>query len=117
MSERTRARRSTSTLSPHLFDLLPYIRRRFHNVSACALERFHLLRRGTGAAADDRAGMTHAPSRRCGLAGDEGNDRFLEVRLYVRRPLFLGRSADLADHDDRFRRRIRFECGEAIDEV
>ena len=82
-----------------------------------AFQRGHLLRRGSFAAADDRAGMTHAPSRRGGLAGDEGHDRLGHVLLHKRGRLLLRRAADLTDHDDGLGGRIVLERGQAVDEV
>ncbi len=54
------------------------------------------------AAADDRAGVSHSFSGRCGAAGDEGGDRFGDVRFDEGGCFFFGRAADFADHQDRF---------------
>ena len=45
-------------------------------------------------------------ARRRGPAGDERDDRLLDVLLDVRGGLLLGRAADLADHQDRFGLRV-----------
>src|SRR5438034_458049 len=47
------------------------------------------------------AGVTHAAPRRRRLAGDEADDRLLEVGLDPRRGIFFGVAADLANHDHR----------------
>src|SRR5438105_9427127 len=72
--------------------------RALHHFHARCRQRSHLLRRGALAARDDRAGMSHAPAWRSGLTGNEAHHRLLERLLNIRRRLFLGRSADLADH-------------------
>ena len=47
-------------------------------------------------------GVAHPASGRRRLAGDEADDRLLEVRLDPGGRLFFGAAADLANHDDRF---------------
>ena len=58
------------------------------------------------AAGNDRAGVPHPASGRRGLAGDEADDRLLEVLRDERGGFFLGGAADLADHHDGFGLRI-----------
>src|SRR6202008_4491405 len=70
--------------------------------------RFHRGGLGAGialAAGDDGAGMAHAAAGRRGDAGDEADHRLLAAAfglvLEELGGVFLGRAADLADHDDR----------------
>src|SRR5690606_23080626 len=52
----------------------------------------------------------------CGLSGNETDDGLRHLRAHVlRRLLFVG-PADLADHDDRARFRVRLERRQAVDE-
>src|SRR3954447_1871887 len=104
-------------LLPHLSHFRTHLARRLYDVNAGRFERGHLLRRGAFAAADDRAGVAHAASRRCRLSRDERDDRLRHVRFHERGRFFLRRAADLADHDDRFGGVIGLERGQAIDEV
>src|SRR5947207_11606138 len=50
----------TPSLSPHLAHLRAHLARRLHDMNPGGLQRGHLLRCGAFAAADDRAGVTHA---------------------------------------------------------
>src|SRR4249919_2833171 len=54
--------------------------------------------------------MTHAAARRRGAAGNEANHGFLPAPfglvLQELRGIFLGRTADFADHDDRLGLRV-----------
>ena len=52
-------------------------------------------------ARDDRAGMSHPASGRRRLAGDEADDRLLEISPDPRRGVLFRAPADFADHDDR----------------
>src|SRR5512133_1664846 len=70
------------------------------HTDAALLQDRHLFGRGTLAAGDDRAGVTHALAGRGGDAGDVGCYRFGHVLFYEVSPFFLGGAADLADHDD-----------------
>src|SRR3954453_13746459 len=107
----------SASLFPHLFYLRAHLARRLHDVNPGIFERRHLLGGRAFAAADDRAGVAHAAARRCGLPGDERNDRLGHIRLHERRRFLLGRPADLADHDDRFGGIVLLERGQTIDEV
>src|SRR5579872_404720 len=73
---------------------------------------------GAGAPGDDGAGMAHAAPRRRGDACDEPDHRLLHLRFLEEfRGFFLGRSADLADHDDGLSVGIGEKELEAIDEI
>ncbi|MND44866.1 hypothetical protein D3C80_357150 [compost metagenome] len=61
--------------------------------------------------------MAHALARRCGNTSDVGNDRLGDVGLDVGRGFFFSRTADLADHDDRFGLRVFLEQLQDVDEV
>src|SRR6266404_1372806 len=70
------------------------------------------------AAGDNGPGMSHAPSRRRGAAGDETHHRLLALCGFQQgRGLFLGAAADLADHDDGLGLLIVQEQLQAIDEA
>ncbi|CKX96535.1 Uncharacterised protein [Mycobacterium tuberculosis] len=64
--------------------------------------------------------MTHAAARRRGTTSDKSDHRLLATALgfvlQELRRVFLGRSADFADHDDRFGFLIRQEQFEHVDE-
>ena len=62
-------------------------------------------------------GVAHPASRRRGLAGDEADDRLLEVRLDPGGRVLLGVAADLADHHDRLGRRVAGEQRQRVDEA
>src|ERR1043166_985314 len=61
------------------------------------------------AAADNSARMTHAAPRGSSRSGDETGDGFFAIRFNPLGGFLLGGSADLADHDDAMRVRIRVE--------
>src|SRR5215212_3367596 len=73
------------------------------------------------AAGDDRTGVAHAASGRSRAAGDEADHRLLAALLGLAGDeggrLFLGRAADLADHDDRLGLGIGEEHVEHLDEL
>src|SRR5215472_15255615 len=73
------------------------------------------------AARDDCAGVAHATPGRRGAAGNEADDRLLAPALgLVREELgrvLLRAAADLANHDDRLRLRIREKHLQHLDEV
>src|SRR5208282_2116070 len=73
------------------------------------------------AAGNDGAGMAHAPPWRRGAAGDEPDRRFLAATLgFVLeklRRVFLRRTADLADQDDRRGRLVGEEHFQDLDEI
>ena len=72
--------RPAATLSSQrLAHLDAHVGRALHDVDAGLGQRVHLLRRRALAAGDDRAGMSHAASGRRRLAGDEPDDRLLEL--------------------------------------
>src|SRR5665213_1485837 len=86
--------------------------------------RFHRCGLGTGvtlAAGDNRAGVTHAAPGRCGYPGDKTDRRLLAAALgFVLEELggiFLGRTADLADHHDRGGLGVRQEHFKYSDEL
>ena len=88
-------------ISTQLFAIaLPMSAGLLTTLTPAARERGHLLGGRAFAARDDRAGVAHPSPGRRGLAGDEADDRLLEMRLDPRRRLFLGGAADLANHDD-----------------
>src|SRR5216684_4378326 len=93
-------------------------RRGIGDGDAGALHRLDLVFGRAAAAGDDGAGMAHAPAGRCGGAGDETDHRLLGLAaLEELRRLFLGRAADLADHDDRLGLLVLEEEFEAVDEI
>src|SRR5688572_877879 len=96
-------------------------RRRGRDLDARCLHRGDLVLRAALAAGDDGAGVAHAATRRRGAAGDESDNRLRAALLRLggneRRGFLLGRAADLADHDDRFSRRIGEEEVEHLDEL
>src|SRR6185312_6584158 len=73
----------------------------FGDVDASGAHRIHLGGGGIVSAADDGAGMAHAPARRRGGASDEADSGLLYLLTgeEVRR-VDLAVAADLADHDD-----------------
>jgi len=54
------------------------------------------------ATGDNGPGVAHAPSWRGGLAGDESDYRFLDVRFDVGGGRFFGCASDFANQDDGF---------------
>jgi hypothetical protein len=80
-------------------------------------ERVELGLGGALAARDDGAGVAHPLARGGGDAGDEADDGLLDVGLDEGGAVFLGRAADLADHDDALGLGVLVEEGEAVDEV
>src|SRR5262245_46817039 len=69
-------------LRPEAFlDRSSHIGGTLHDLDSGCTERGHLLGRRALPARNDRAGVTHAASRRRRLAGDKRDDGFLEVRL------------------------------------
>ncbi len=66
---------------------------------------------------DDCTGMAHALARRSSHTGDVGNNRLGHVCLDVGSRFFFSRTADLADHDDRFGLRVFLEQLQDVDEV
>ena len=81
------------------------------------LEGCHLLRGSSLSSGNDRAGMSHPSSWRCGLPGNEADDGFADVLFDEFGCLFLGISADLSDHHDPFSLGILFEHFETINEI
>ena len=75
-------------------------------MNASRRHRRHLACGRALAAADDRASMAHASSRRRRLPRDECHHRLRHVLLDELRRLLLRRAADLADQDDRLGVRI-----------
>ena len=71
------------------------------------------------AAGDDGARMSHAPSGRGRASRDAARDRLFPACLRLVRDelggFFLGRSADLADHDDRLGLRVAEQQIERVD--
>src|SRR5690606_10444647 len=85
--------------SERLPDQIHDLDRTARDADAVLLEGADLLRCGAGRAADDRAGVTHAAARRCGLPGDEADDRLGQALADEGGGLLLIGAADLADHD------------------
>src|SRR6267142_2368201 len=92
------------------------IRGRFYGADAGGGHRGVLVLGGALAAADDRAGVAHAASRRSGLAGDEADDGLLYVGLDPLRGSLFGVAADFADHNDGVRVRIVVEKLDGVEE-
>ena len=81
------------------------------------LEGCHLLRGSSLSSGNDRAGMSHSSSWRCGLPGNEAYDGFADVLFDEFGCLFLGISADLTDHHVPFSLGVVFEHFETINEI
>src|SRR5690349_714601 len=77
-----------------------------HGLPASVLQSSEFLVRSAIAAGDDGAGMAHTLAGRSGNASDVGNYRLGDVGLDVGSRFFFSRTADLADHDDRFGLRV-----------
>src|SRR5215217_1128713 len=74
----------TAEAAPPLHELLygpAHVSRALDDLDARGGQRGHLLGRRALAARDDRARVSHPASRRRRLAGDEADDRLLEVRF------------------------------------
>ena len=71
--------RQRVSASEQLLDRLAHVGRALHDLHAGRGQRRHLFGRRALAAGDDRAGVAHAASGRRRLAGDEADDRLLEV--------------------------------------
>src|SRR5437764_12835466 len=99
-----------------VFDGLAHIGRALHHDYASGGERRHLLGGRAFAAGNDCAGVPHSAAWRRGLAGDEADDRLLELPADEARRLLLRRPADLADHDHGFGVLVGCEQPEGIDE-
>ena len=93
------------------------MRYRFCDRNPHRIQRSDLFYRSPLAAGNDGAGMPHALSWRCHAAGDEGSDRLLHIVMDPFRSLFLRRTTDLADHEDRLGIRVVIEKLQCIDEV
>src|SRR6185312_111583 len=114
-----RARPGHPRLRGHLFFLQHLrhrrsdLRGRLHNRDPAFRHDLHLRRGSIVRTADDRTRMTHAPSRRRCLPGDEPYHRLPVVVADPARGFGLHTSTDLTDHDDPFRTRIvhqQFHC-------
>ena len=81
------------------------------------LEGSHLLRGSSLSSGNDRAGVSHPSSWRCGLPGNEADDGFADILFDEFGCLFLGIAADLTDHHDPFRLGVLFEHFETINEI
>ena len=81
------------------------------------LECCHFLRGSSLAPGNDRTGMSHPSSWRCGLPGNEADDGFADVLFDEFGCLFLGIAADLSDHHDPYSLGILFEHFETINEI
>ena len=77
---------------------------------------FVFLRGRSRSAADDRARVAHAASRRRGLPGNQTHDGLFHVRFDVLGSLFLRVAADFADHHDGVRFGIFVEQADRIEE-
>src|SRR5271168_525470 len=82
--------------------------RRAHR-DARFLHRLHLVFRSSRSARDNRARVTHAASRRRSLPGDETHHWLLDMGFDVFGGRLLRAPADLADHHDGMRVRVRIE--------
>src|SRR5271169_1072483 len=91
---------------------------RFRDHDSGALQRLHLVAGAAFAAGNDRAGMAHAPARRCGAAGDEPDDRLFPARRFQKiGTVLLRTAADFANHDDRLGLVVGEKHLEDLDEV
>ena len=87
------------------------------NAHAGVFEHGHLRLRGSLRAGDDRARVAHLLAGWRRDAGDVAHDRLRHPRLDELRGLFLGRPADLAEHDHGLGLRVGFEQLETVDEA
>src|SRR3546814_1211611 len=90
----------TSALQP-LRDRRAQVARRLHRRHPRLLQRRELAFRRARAARRDRTRMPHALALRRAGAGDEADDRLGHVLGDELGRFLFGRTADLADHDDR----------------
>ena len=81
------------------------------------LEGCHLLRGSSLSSGNDRPGMSHPSSWRCGLPGNEADDGFADVLFDEFGCLFLGISADLTYHHYPFGLGVIFEHFETVNEI
>src|SRR5438132_4482975 len=89
---------------------------RFDGADACGGHRCVLVFCSALAAADDRAGVAHAASRRSSLSGDEADHGLLYVGFDPFRSALFGVAADLADHNDGVGVRIVVEKLDGVEE-
>jgi len=82
------------------------IRGTLHAMNSRGGHRFVFFLRRAGAAADDRAGMSHAPAGWRRLPGDETHHRLFHVRMNIFGRLLLRVSTNFTDQNDRARIRI-----------
>src|SRR6266571_8190574 len=79
------------------------VRGSFNSADAGGGHRSVLVPGGTLTAADNRASMAHAASRRRSLPGNEADNRLLHIVFDPFRSAFLGVAADFTDQDDGLR--------------
>src|SRR5579863_3377367 len=84
------------------------------NGDSRGLHRRDLVFRFAAATRNDRSRVTHAPSRRRGLAGDKSNYRLLDVLFNISRGAFFGVSTNFTNHDDRVGVRILVEQPDCV---
>src|SRR5581483_9153104 len=95
---------------PYFSEGLTQLRGRRGDSNPCRGHGVDLGFGATLAASNNRASVAHAPAGRRGSPGDKADGRFLAAALgFVLeklRRIFLGRAADLADHDNRLGRLV-----------
>src|SRR5690606_16087305 len=101
----------------HFLQRLADVGQRADGFDAGRFEDSELLGSGAFAAGDDRTGVAHALAGRSRDTRDVGHDRFGHVGLDVGSGFVFSRTADLADHDDRFGLRIFLEQLQHVDEA
>src|SRR5699024_2016572 len=85
------------------------------NLNACCFKRFFLGCSSSGGTGNDRTGVTHGLTFRCGKASNVANNWFGYIVLNVLRSLFFGVATDFTDHDDGLGVWILFESFQRID--
>src|SRR6266702_408595 len=92
------------------------VRGSFDGTDAGGGHRSVLVPGGALAAADNRASMAHAASRRRSLPGNEADNRLLHIGFNPFRRAFFGVAADFTDQDDGLRAGIIVEKLDGIEE-
>src|SRR6266851_8165720 len=92
------------------------VRGSFDGADAGGGHRSVLVPGGTLTAADNRASVAHAASRRRSLPGDEAHNRLLHIGFNPFRGAFFGVPADFTDQDDGLRAGIIVEKLDGIEE-
>src|SRR5678815_4220412 len=111
--------RSTTSCSrrllQHGLQQLTHVRRVTRDLDPALFHDGELFVRRTFAAGNNRARVAHAFARRRGNARDEADHGLLHVRLDPACAVLFVRTADFADHDDRFGIRIVVEHFHDVD--